>query len=56
MRKAILLFLAAVIAAASPSLAFAGKKHAAKKPAVTQPADPNENTSHLLRDLFMGKK
>jgi hypothetical protein len=56
MRKVALL-LAVVVAAASPSLAFAGKaKGHHQKMVAAQPADPNANTGHLFHDLVWGKK
>jgi hypothetical protein len=56
MRKVALL-LAIVVAAASPSLALAGKaKGHHQKTVAAQPADPNANTGHLFHDLVWGKK
>ncbi len=49
MRKLALL-LAILFAAASPSVAFAAKKHHHK--AMTVETDPNADTSHLFRDMF----
>jgi len=50
MRKLALL-LAILFAAASPSLAFAAKKHHHQK-TMTVETDPNADTTHLFRDMF----
>jgi hypothetical protein len=50
MRKLALL-LTILFAAASPSLAFAAKKHHHQK-AMTVETDPNADTTHLFRDMF----
>ncbi len=55
MRKVALL-LAIVVAAASPSLAFAGKAKRHHQTVAAQPADPNANTGHLFHDMIWGKK
>jgi len=54
MRKLALL-LALLFAAATPSLAFAGKHHHHHKIMMAEPADPNVDTSHLIHDFFLGK-
>jgi hypothetical protein len=50
MRKLVLL-LAILFAATSPSLAFAAKKHHHQK-AMAVETDPNADTTHLFRDMF----
>jgi hypothetical protein len=54
MRKLALLF-AFLLAAATPSVAFAAKHHHHHKPVAAEPADPNADTTHLIHDFFLGK-